>query len=115
MSKDLNIKICEKDDVRKYHLYRMQNINAILIVVDPPEKPHKFDGKREVYGDGPRKISNDGDSCLLPPRYRKRPKNCYSYDEREIYECNKGSMGKQTTLHGTILLVTAAMYLSRKL
>ena len=55
MSKDLNIKICEKDDVRKYHLYRMQNINAILIVVDPPEKPHKFDGKREVYGDGPRK------------------------------------------------------------
>ena len=52
-SKDLNIKICEKDDRRRYHLYRMQNLNAILIVVDPPEKPHKFDGKREVYGDGP--------------------------------------------------------------
>ena len=31
----------------------MQNINAMLIVVDPPEKPHKFDGKREEYGDGP--------------------------------------------------------------
>ena len=52
-SKDLNNKICEKEDVRRYHLYRMQNINAILIVVDPPEKPHKFDGKREEYGDGP--------------------------------------------------------------
>ena len=52
-SKDLNNKICEKDDIRRYHLYRMQNINAMLIVVDPPEKPHKFDGKREEYGDGP--------------------------------------------------------------
>ena len=52
-SKDLNNKICEKEDIRRYHLYRMQNINAILIVVDPPEKPHKFDGKREEYGDGP--------------------------------------------------------------
>ena len=27
-------------------------------------------------------VSIDGESCLLPPRYRKRPKNCYSYDEK---------------------------------
>ena len=30
-------------------------------------------------------VSIDGESCLLPPRYRKRPKNCYSYDERVSY------------------------------
>ena len=49
---DLNKK-CEKTDLRRYHLYRLWNINAILIVVDPPEKPHKFDGKRDEFGDGP--------------------------------------------------------------
>ena len=46
-------KMCEKIDLRRYHLYRLLNINAILIVVDPPEKPYKFDGKREEFGDGP--------------------------------------------------------------
>ena len=46
-------KMCEKIDLRRYHLYRLLNINAIIIVVDPPEKPYKFDGKREEFGDGP--------------------------------------------------------------
>jgi hypothetical protein len=46
-------KMCETVDLRRYHLYRLLNINAILIVVDPPEKPYKFDGKREDFGDGP--------------------------------------------------------------
>ena len=44
---------CEKTDKRRYHLYRLLKINAILIVVDPPERPHKFDGKREEWSDGP--------------------------------------------------------------
>lgn len=109
---DLN-KICETTDVRRYHLYRLLKINAIFIVVDPPEKPHKFDGKREEFGDGPIEDANDNKSCLLPPRYRKRPKkNCYSYDEKETHECNKGTMDKRSNFGATLLFVVLTMYFS---
>ena len=56
-NEDLNTTVktrtCEATDVRRYHLYRLLNINAILIVVDPPERPQKFDGTRKEWSDGP--------------------------------------------------------------
>ena len=45
--------ICEEEDARRYHLYRLLNINALLIVVDPPKRPSKFDGTVEEWSDGP--------------------------------------------------------------
>ena len=46
-------KLCEKTDSRRYHLYRLLKINAILIVVDPPKRPMRFDGRVEEWSDGP--------------------------------------------------------------
>jgi len=102
---------CEKTDKRRYHLYRFLKINAILIVVDPPERPHKFDGKREEWSDGPIEVKNANNSCLLPDRYRKRPKTCYSYDENETTDCNKGVTARKINVQVTFLLVVAVMYL----
>ena len=46
-------KSCENTVSRKYYLYRLLQINAILIVVDPPQKSKRNGGKVEEWSDGP--------------------------------------------------------------
>merc|ERR1712079_318205 len=94
----------ENECNRDFHLYKLSEINALLIVADPKCEACRFDPEFDV---GPVEVEDSRENCELPRRYRKRQeKSCFATDDNEISECNSGSMRLS---YGTAELIAALL------
>jgi len=98
----------EKKCDRLYHLYKVKGINAIVIVAEALRSAATATGAYHQFSDKPVEVT--GPHCMLPNRYRKRPKLCYAQHEDE--KTCSGSSAPTSVFVGTILLAVTALLLT---
>lgn len=93
--------VMEKKCHRLYHLYKSDSLNAMLIVAEPPLSAATATGAYDLFSDTPVEVS--GSDCLLPNRYRQRPKLCYAQHEDEKTCSSGGVKSMASSTKGIIL------------
>jgi len=70
--------------IREVHTFKLKNLNGIFVLADPPQSCSHC--KPSLIFDGPLEVPST-EECLLPPRYRRRPKDCFATHDDEVPEC----------------------------